>query len=83
MDIIEKATVTSKGQVTIPKEIRERLKLQAGSRVEFQLDAQGHLTMRPRNVDVRQLKGIIRSRRKTPVSIEEMNAAIARGWSGT
>jgi len=83
MDIIEQATVTSKGQVTIPKEIRERLRLQAGSRVEFQLDAQGHLTVRPRNVDVRQLKGIIRSRKKAHVSIEEMNEAIARGWSGT
>jgi len=61
----------------------DRPKLQAGSWVEFQLDAQGHLTMRPRNVDVRRLKGIIRSRRKMPVSIEEMNEAIARGWSGT
>jgi len=36
--------------------------------------------MRAKNVDIRELKGIIRSTRKTPLSIEEMNEAIARGW---
>ena len=39
--------------------------------------------MRAKNVDIRELKGIIRSTRKTPPSIEEMNEAIARGYSGT
>jgi len=61
-------TMTTKGRITIPKPIRDR---------------QGHVIMLAKNVDIRELRGIIRSRRKTPVSIEEMNEAIARGWSGT
>jgi hypothetical protein len=34
-------------------------------------------------VDIREIKGILRSTRKTPASVEEMNEAIARGYSGT
>jgi AbrB family looped-hinge helix DNA binding protein len=83
MDTIAASTVTSKGQITIPKAIRDRLRLQAGHLVEFQVDRRGHVVMRAKNVDIRELKGIIRSTRKAPLSIEEMNEAIARGWSGT
>jgi AbrB family looped-hinge helix DNA binding protein len=80
MSGIAVSTVTSKGQITIPKAIRDHLRLQAGHRVEFQVDRRGHVIMRAKNVDIRELKGIIRSTRKTPLSIEEMNEAIARGW---
>jgi hypothetical protein len=51
--------------------------------VEFHIDGHGQVIMRAKNVDVRELKGMIRSKRKTPLSIEEMNEDIARGWSGT
>ncbi len=75
------STVTSKGQITIPKEIRDRLHLQTGHRVEFHFDGRGEVIMRPRNLDFRALKGIVRHTRKTPVSVQEMNEAIARGFS--
>jgi antitoxin PrlF len=75
------ATLTSKGQITIPKEIREQLRLQTGHRVEFQIDSKGNVWLTPRNKDIRSLKGIIRPRRKKPVSVEEMNEAIAEGFS--
>jgi len=77
------STVTSKGQITIPKEIRDRMRLQAGSRVEFEFNRQGQVIMRARNRDFHSLKGIVGKKRKTPVSVGEMNEAIARGWSGT
>jgi len=77
------STVTSKGQITIPKEIRDRMRLQAGSRVEFEFNRQGQVIMRARNRDFHSLKGIVGNKRKTPVSVGEMNEAIARGWSGT
>lgn len=82
MDTVITSTLTSKGQVTVPKQIRDRLKLRAGDRIDFRIDEQGHVDIRARNVDVRELKGIVRSKRKTAPSIEAMNEAIARGWSG-
>jgi antitoxin PrlF len=75
--------MTSNGRITIPKEIRHHLRLWTGRRVEFQIGRQGQVIMRPLKIDIRQLKGIVRSKRKTLLSIEEMNEAIARGWSGT
>jgi len=83
MNTFAEGTVSSKGRITIPKKIRDYLRLRTGRRVEFQIDRQGHVIMRPIKIDFRKLKGIVRSRRKTPLSIEEMNEAIARGWSGT
>lgn len=74
-------TLTSKGQITIPKEIRERLRLQTGHRLEFLIDSNGTVTLIPRNKDIRSLKGILRPKRKRPVSVEEMNEAIAEGFS--
>jgi antitoxin PrlF len=67
------STLTTKGQITIPKEIREHLKLRAGHRLEFQIGADGLVVMRPRNRDVRELKGILRPKRRKPVSVEQMN----------
>jgi len=75
------STVTSKGQITIPKEIRDRLRLRTGHRVEFQVDQEGQVILRPRNQDFHALKGIVRHKRKTPTSIAEMNEAIAEGFS--
>jgi AbrB family looped-hinge helix DNA binding protein len=75
------STLTSKGQITLPKAIRDRLRLRTGHRVEFHLDAGGQVILKPRNNDIRLLKGIVRSRRRRPASVEEMNEAIARGFS--
>ena len=75
------SSVTSKGQITIPKEIRDRLKLRTGHRVEFYVDPAGQVVLRPLNKDIRMLKGIIHSRRRRAVSVEEMNRAIADGFS--
>jgi antitoxin PrlF len=76
------ATLTSKGQITIPKEIRERLRLQTGHRLEFEIDKTGKVFLIPRNKDIRSLKGIVRSKRTRPVTVEEMNQAIAEGFAG-
>lgn len=75
------STLSSKGQITIPKELRQKLRLQVGHRIEFTLDASGNMILRPRNKDIRSLKGIIPLKRKRPVTVEEMNEAIAEGFS--
>ena len=70
------ATITSKGQVTIPVDVRNQLGLAAGDRIEFILnDETGRYEILPANRSVTALKGIIRKPAK-PVSIEEINSAI-------
>ena len=74
------ATLTSKGQVTIPKSVRESLRLRTGDRVEFAVQDDGTVRLRKRSVSILDLIGMIRTDRH--VTIEEMNEAIARGWAG-
>jgi antitoxin PrlF len=77
------ATVTSKGQITIPSRVRAALGLEAGDRVEFVEQGEGQFVLVAATRSVRELKGLFRGKRKRPVSIEEMNAAIGRRGSGS
>jgi antitoxin PrlF len=71
------ATVTSKGQVTIPLDVRTQLGLSTGDRIEFIYNEQtGRYEVVPATRSVTALKGIVRKPAE-PVSIEDMNAAIA------
>jgi AbrB family looped-hinge helix DNA binding protein len=71
------ATLTSKGQITIPKEVRDALGVGTGDRVEFLPDPEGGFRLLPATRDVRALKGLL-SRPERPVSVDEMNR-IVRG----
>jgi AbrB family looped-hinge helix DNA binding protein len=72
------ATITSKGQVTIPVQVRAALGLDAGDRIEFVEVGKGQFAIVAATRSVRELKGLFQGKRSKPVSIEEMNAAIAR-----
>jgi len=72
------ATVTSKGQITIPRSIRQALKVGAGDRLDFVLEAEGRVVVRPAVGDVSDLKGLLHRAGRKPASIEEMNAAVTR-----
>jgi len=74
------ATLTSKGQITIPAAVREKLGLAKGDRVEFVEVGPGEFTLKAATEDVRALKGMV-ARPSTPVSIAVMNAAIRRRGS--
>jgi antitoxin PrlF len=71
------ATLTSKCQITIPVEVREALGVDTGDRVEFVEIAPGRYEFIAATKSVTALKGMFGRPRKS-VSIEEMNAAIAR-----
>ncbi len=71
------ATLTSKGQITIPVEVRNDLKLDSGDRVEFVQVAPGRYEFVAATSDVTALKGMFGTPKKT-VSIEAMNTAIAQ-----
>ena len=75
------ATLTSKGQITIPASVRMALGLEAGSRVEFVQISKGQYTIIPATSPVVALKGILGKPAK-PISIEDMNQAIAEQGSG-
>lgn len=72
------STITSKGQITIPKEVQEALNLRPGDRLDFIIE-QGRVYVQPANVDVRLLSGLLHKPERQPVSLEEMEAAIDRG----
>jgi AbrB family looped-hinge helix DNA binding protein len=75
------STLTSKGQVTVPKEIRDLLKLTQGQQLDFQVRAGGQVVLRPKNRDVRRLKGIVGVKRAKPVTIRQLNESIADGYA--
>jgi AbrB family looped-hinge helix DNA binding protein len=71
------AIVTSKGQITVPKEVREALGVRTGDRLEFVETSKGVYEVVAASRDVRELKGMIPRPRK-PVSVEDMRRAVAR-----
>ena len=71
------ATLTSKGQITIPVNVRHDLKVDAGDRVEFILIAPGRYEFVAATQSVTELKGMFGKPTKK-ISIDDMNKAIAR-----
>ncbi len=71
------AKLSSKGQATIPKAVREYLNLKAGDRLKFFLQPDGAVVILPK-IPVSRLKGSV-AKLDRPVSVEEMNAAIEAG----
>lgn len=68
------SALTIKGQATIPKAIREHLRLKPGDRVKFFVHPDGSVVLLPK-VPVATLRGVVKARRR--VTIEEMKAAVA------
>lgn len=69
------ATITSKGQVTLPKALRERLQLKAGDQIDF-VEVNGNVVLRTRHVRATDLIGILKPVGDQPVSLDAMDAAI-------
>jgi antitoxin PrlF len=69
-------TMTSKGQITIPANVRKDLGLHPGSRVAFVRTEAGTYEIRPSTASVRDLKGSI-PRPQKPVTLDDMDRAIA------
>ena len=69
------ATVTSKGQVTIPKTVRTALRIGAGDRISFVVRDDGVVELRPETVDLRDAYAVLARKGRT-ITVEEMNQAI-------
>jgi AbrB family looped-hinge helix DNA binding protein len=71
------ATLTSKGQTTIPREVRERLGLAPGDVLKFTVLPDGAVIMRHAKPGAESLAGMLHAPQRPPVGIEAMEAAIA------
>jgi antitoxin PrlF len=71
------ATLTTKGQVTIPKDVRDRLGIDTGDRLNFIVQEDGTVIVKPITRHVRELAGILRRPEGRTVSIEEMDEGVA------
>ena len=70
------ATVTSKGQITIPAAVRAELKVGPGDRIEFVKTADSRYEVVAATQDITQVRGMIKTKRS--ISIDEMNSAIKK-----
>jgi AbrB family looped-hinge helix DNA binding protein len=67
------ATLTSKGQTTIPKEIRESLGMKPGDRMTFTLMPDGSVVLRVKRKSVLQLAGVLRKKGRKPIPIAQLS----------
>jgi antitoxin PrlF len=72
------ATVTSKGQITIPKEVRDTLLINAGDRLEFILIDKKEALIRPVSKKVDEVFGRLFEKQRRTVSVDQMNEAIQK-----
>jgi AbrB family looped-hinge helix DNA binding protein len=70
------SVLTSKGQTTIPKEIRDYLGLVTGTRIDFTIQPSGEVVLKPVTRDIRTLMELLHRPDQRPVSLEEMDEAI-------
>jgi antitoxin PrlF len=72
-------TLTTKGQTTIPREVREFLKLKPGDKLEFKLNTDsGTVTLKASNVHILDLKGMLKSKDMKPYNPDERLIALRR-----
>jgi len=71
-------TLTSKGQLTLPKEIRDRLRLDAGAILDFQLQADNTITARHVQPDARRIRGLLKSPHAVPLTVQQMDEAVSK-----
>lgn len=72
------ATLTSKGQLTLPRDVRLAMGVGPGDRVDFVRMEDGNFAVLPATASVKVLKGLI-AKPESPVSLDDMDAAIAGG----
>ena len=75
------SAITVKGQATIPRAVRKHLGLKPGDRVKFFMHPDGSVVLLPK-LPASALRGIVKSRRRRPVTIEEMTKVAREGAAG-
>jgi AbrB family looped-hinge helix DNA binding protein len=81
MAVSDNATITSKGQVTIPKRIRDELGLTAGTEIEFIVEEDGTIRVRPKEPALQRLRTVKEQLAEHDVDIEKMQRESKTAWS--
>ncbi|MGF9563424.1 AbrB/MazE/SpoVT family DNA-binding domain-containing protein [Neorhizobium sp. JUb45] len=71
------ATLSAKGQVTIPKEMREALNLRAGDQLIYSV-MDGEVIVTPKNIDFKDLAGFLGDAPNGSATLEEIDAAVIK-----
>jgi len=70
------ARLSSKGQITVPRDIRERLKLRLGDKLRFRIADNGQVVMEAAKYHIGELYGLLRRKGGNAVSVESMDEGI-------
>jgi len=81
MSVSDNATITSKGQVTIPKRIRDELGLTEGTEIEFIIEEDGTIRVRPKEPALQQLRTVKEQLVEHDIDIEKMQRESKTAWS--
>ena len=76
VDNMSEARLSSKGQITVPRDIRERLKLKLGDKMRFRVADNGQVVVEAARYHIGELYGLLRRKGGKPVSVEAMDRAI-------
>ena len=76
------ATLTSKGQLTLPKEIRDRLNLDAGAILDSEIQADNTITARQVQPDARRIRGLLTSPHAAPLTVKQVDEAVSKHLRG-
>jgi antitoxin PrlF len=76
---MSEATITSKGQLTLPKDIRDQAGLKAGDKVDLRMESNGKISISPMTLKAKDLSGILSThKRKQPLSPEQMDEELKK-----
>ena len=68
--------LSTKGQLVVPKEVRDFLRLRPGDRIDFVVRDSGEVVIRPAVVDIHELRGLLHRPEQAPISVEDMKRAV-------
>ena len=70
---MSESTITSKGQTTVPRQVREQIGAGPGTRLVWHVMPDGSLIVRAKTHSILALKGMLKSPKKMPVAVDDMN----------
>jgi antitoxin PrlF len=77
-------TVTSRGQLTLRKDVLKHLRVQGGGKIDYEIGPNGRVTLRPKakTGSIEDLNGCLAGKSKVKLTIKQIKEATERAWAG-